>query len=767
MKMVLLRCGSKLLKSRNLIFLQQRNHIRNGNVHGATQSNEFEEQTAEIQLSDGKKIRFSTGKFARFAGGCVTAKFGDTSVMSIAVRQNEPVHSDMIPLTVDYRQKAAAVGRIPSNYFRRDLRQTEHEILTSRLIDRSIRPLFPKDYRYETQITCNLLAVDGFNDPEVLAINAASAVLSISDIPWNGPIGAVRIGLIDNQFVVHPSRRDLQHSILNLVVACTSKNLVVMIEGSANDILEQDLRKAIRLAAKECQLIISSIIELQKCVRRSKIQIPENVETNCMIEPVREFAEKEIENIFTCYSHDKITRDNALDNLRKETLYNVAKDNPEVTSAVMEAFQELVKDTFRSLIFQTNKRCDGRKLRQLRSISCQVNLLEPLHGSAFFQRGQTQVLCTVTLDSIENALKMDSISMLASGLKDKNFFLHYEFPPYATNEIGKLTRVNRREIGHGALAEKGLRPVIPKDYPFAIRLTSEVLESNGSSSMASVCGGSMALMDAGIPISSQVAGVAIGLICKFSKDGQIEDYKILLDILGIEDYLGDIDFKLTGTKKGFTALQLDVKVPGIPVKAIMECIQCATEGKSKIIQIMNSVISSPREKNKQNMPVFETIEVPIHQRAKFIGVGGLNLKKILTETGVHIDAKEQNIFSLFAPNQDAMNEAKNIIQEALTTQAEPTLIFGDIYTGKIIEIRDSGVMITLHPQMQPILLSNSQLDRRKVHHPSALGFEVGQEIQVKYFGRDPVNGQVRLSRKVLQEPVSNTQNFFPKLDDNN
>ncbi|XP_033334055.2 polyribonucleotide nucleotidyltransferase 1 [Megalopta genalis] len=760
--MVLLR-HSGLLKNKSLLCLRASTCSRNENIYSKVKPSESTEQYTEIQLSDKKTINFLTGKYARFASGNVIATCDGTSVMTTVVRKDEESKSEITPLTVDYRQKAAAIGRIPTNYFRREIGTSESEILASRVIDRSIRPLFDKRYCYETQIVCNLLAADGINDPVVLAINAVSATLSISDVPWNGPVGAVRIGLIDNEFVINPTRRNLQDSILNLIVTSTSKNLILMMEGTANEIFEPDLRKAVRLAAKECQLIIQTILRLQnKIVKpKAKAKIPEE-ETNVMMEPVKTFSECELHEIFNHYTHDKISRDNAIQCLRMRMLNQLAKDNSEVAAAAGTAFNTLVRDVFRSLMFENNKRCDGRKWNDLRDIKCEVGMFEPLHGSAFFQRGQTQVMCTVTLDSVENALKMDAISSLVSGIKDKNFFLHYEFPPYATNNTGRVTGFNRREIGHGALAEKGLKAVIPKDYPFAIRLTSEVLESNGSSSMASVCGGSMALMDAGVPISSPVAGVAIGLISKplDSDQNDIGDYRILTDILGIEDYLGDMDFKIAGTKKGFTALQLDVKVPGLPLKVIMESIHSASIAKSKIIQTMNKVISSPREGKTENKPIFETFQVPIFQRAKFLGPGGYNVKKIFTETGVQINPQDEDTYSLFAPNKAAMTEAKEMINQILTKEAEPVLMFGDIYTAKITEIRDTGVMITLYPKMQPTLLPNSQLDQRRIHHPSVLGLEVGQEIQVKYFGRDPVSGMIRLSRKVLQTPqISEMRNL--------
>lgn len=421
-----------------------------------------------------------------------------------------------------------------------------------------------------------------------------------------------------------------------------------------------------------------------------------------------------------------------------------------------EAFTSVVKEAFRQQVLTKEQRFDGRSLTALRDISCQIDLFQPLHGSALFQRGQTQVLCTVAFDSLLSVLRSDPVSVITGGMKEKNFMLHYEFPSYATNEIGRSGPTGRRELGHGALAENALRPLVPKDFPFTIRLTSEVLESNGSSSMASVCGGSLALMDAGVPISAAAAGVAVGLVTVPDPERSYElaDYRLLTDILGIEDYLGDMDFKMAGTKKGITALQADIKIPGLPLKVVMEAIQQATEGKSEVLKIMNEVISKPRTLKKDNWPVSERLEVPVHQRARFVGLGGHNLKKLTAETGVQLSAIDDTCFEMFAPNQDAMNEAKEMVEQFLKEEREPTLEFGAVYTAKIVEIRESGVMVTLYPTMTPTLLHISQLDQRKVSHPSVLGLEEGQEITVKYFGRDPVSGKMRLSRKVLQTPPS-------------
>ncbi|XP_038593913.1 polyribonucleotide nucleotidyltransferase 1, mitochondrial [Micropterus salmoides] len=705
-----------------------------------------------------KKLEISSGRFARFADGAAVVQLGETSVMVTAVSKTKPSPSQFMPLVVDYRQKAAAAGRIPTNYLRRELGTTDNEILTSRLIDRSIRPLFPPGYFYDTQVLCNLLAVDGVNDPDVLAINAASAALALSDIPWHGPIGAVRVGMVDGELVINPTRAEMASSSLNLIVAGGPSSQVVMIEASAENVLQQDFCHAVKVGVKHTQQIIHAIQQLareQKVTKRTPVKVF-SAPTD-MVENVRQLASEKIYAVFTDYTHDKISRDEAINKVRLETEEDLKEKFPQAEHfEVIESFNTVCKEIFRNLVLNEYKRCDGRELTALRNISCDVDLFKPLHGSALFQRGQTQVLSSVTFDSLESSVKADIITTALSGIKDKNFMLHYEFPPYATNEIGKMGGINRRELGHGALAEKALRPVIPKDFPFTIRVTAEVLESNGSSSMASACGGSLALMDAGVPISSAVAGVAVGLISKANpeKPAEIQDYRLLTDILGIEDYLGDMDFKLAGTNKGITALQADVKIPGLPLKLVMEAIQQATVAKKEILGIMNKCIAKPRETRKENGPVVENVRVPVSRRARFVGPGGYNLRRLQAQTGVTISQVDEETFSVFAPTPGAMNEAQDFISDICKDDQEQQLEFGAIYTATITEIRDIGVMVKLYPNMSAVLLHNSQLDHKRIKHPSALGLEVGQQIQVKYFGRDPTDGRMRLSRKVLQSPAA-------------
>ncbi|XP_059047353.1 polyribonucleotide nucleotidyltransferase 1, mitochondrial [Achroia grisella] len=733
----------KMLFKKRVFF----SRFRLKNRYFSSQSNAGE---TDIAFSNGTTLNIVTGKYARFADGACVATLGQTSILSTVVSKAKQSSSNFLPLVVDYRQKAAAAGRIPTNFLRRELGPTEREILTSRLIDRSLRPLFPQNYYYDTQIVCNMLAMDATNPPETIAVNAASAALALSDVPWNGPVGAVRLGYIDNEIIINPTRKDLEKSNLNLVVAATNSNLVVMLEGSAGDILQQDLLKAIKLGTKEAQHIVRGIEKLRKDHGKMKreYELPLPLEQS-IIDNIKTLSTMKIREILSDHSHDKLSRDMAISELR-QTVLNQLRDTQADVGLLQDYFNTHLKQIFRDMIFESDTRCDGRHLDELRKISCQVSLYEPLHGSALFQRGQTQVMATVAFDSPDSALKMDTLTMLTSGIKEKSFFLHYEFPGYATGEVSRGGAPGRREAGHGALAERGLLPVVPHQ-PYTLRLTAEVLESNGSSSMASVCGGSLALLDAGVALSAPAAGVAIGLVSRY-EGSNLADYRILTDLLGIEDYMGDMDFKVAGTKKGITALQADVKIPGLPLKVVMESVQKACDAKSKIIDIMNQCIDKPRQTRKENMPVIEEMQVEVHKRPRLVGLGGINLKRLYVETGVQVTPVDETKYTIFAPSQAAMDEARARIAEWLTTERTPELEFGAIYKAKVVEVRDIGVLVTLYPSMPPALVHNSQLDHRKIMHPSALGLDVGSEIQVKYFGRDPVSGQLRLSKKVLTSP---------------
>lgn len=495
------------------------------------------------------------------ADGCAVVSVGDTNVMVVAVSRNKPSNGlGFMPMTVDYRQKAAAAGRIPTHHLRREMGLSEKEILTSRIIDRSLRPLFPKGYTNETQIVCNLLSLDGQNDPDILAINAASAALALSDIPWNGPIGAVRVALDENNDVItNPTRKESNEAKMNLVISVNELGNIMMMEAFANEpVLEQNLVKAISKAIKECKIIINHIKLLQADVGKTKRPLEETSQNEAVVEAIRTLAYTRILDVFSNHSHDKASRDQALTEVRLDVFEKLKEEEKKEdgtgfsadSGQLNDAFSAVVRSTYSEMVLRTGIRCDGRGLEELRPITCEVDLFKPVHGSALFQRGQTQVLCTATLDSLDSTWRADPVSAVTAGIKEKNFMLHYDFPQYAVNDISKSSGLSRRDVGHGALAERALRPVVPVGSQFTTRLLCEVLESNGSSSMASVCAGSLALMDAGVEIAAPAAGVAIGLL----QHG--DQYRVLTDISGLEDYFGDMDFKIAGTKKAFTALQV-------------------------------------------------------------------------------------------------------------------------------------------------------------------------------------------------------------------
>lgn len=668
-------------------------------------------------------INIQRTNFAKFAHGASICSLGDTQVLVTAVSTpSEP--KGFTPLTVDFKQKGGIARRTD-------------EMLACRIIDRSIRPCFPEGFSNETQIICNLLDVDGINDPDVLAINGASTSLALSDIPWGGPIGATRIGLVGETLVSNPTWKERENSRLNLVLAANRTGNIMMMDGSSSEpLLMPDLAKAIKFGVKECQKVVDCINNLQKSYGKPKRALElSHQPTIDEIDLVREQAFDQILSVLKDHNHDKMSRDQAMNEVQNNISAVLKTTNPEIDrDKFLQIFLRLVKDANKKLLSETRIRCDGRELHQVRPISASVDLFKNRHGTAVFQRGQTQVFCATTFDAPDA----------------KNFELEYEFPKFATGETGRVMNFpGRREVGHGALAEKAIRPLIPKDLELTARLNCEVWESNGSSSMASVCAGSLSLMDAGVDIKEHVAGVAMGLM------GDI----VLTDILGYEDYFGEMDFKIAGTKKAFTALQLDVKLEqGLPIPVLFESLERAHKAKSDIITKMNNVIRSARKEKKECHPVTKTIYVPPHKKSKFIGLGRANLKRLTEQTGVKVfdveddqdDTEKKGNFFLFAPNKLALAEAEKMIESSLEAMfKEPELEFNGIYTATIEEIRPTGVMVTLYPNMQPALLPTSQLDIRPINHPSALNYQPGQQIQVKYFGRDPATGQMRISRKSL------------------
>ncbi|MFH4974027.1 hypothetical protein AB6A40_000736 [Gnathostoma spinigerum] len=713
---------------------------------------------AHLSESSTTTIEFETGHIARFADGAVVASHGSSAVLATVVSKAPSASSSsaMIPLTVDFKQSASALGRIPTNYLRRELQQTDADILASRVIDRSIRPLFPKGYNGETQVTCKPLALDTDSDGVILGLNAVSAALAVSDIPWNGPIGAVRLGIIDKQIIVNPSLECMKRSTLNLIIAaCDGDGRVVMIEMDGKEISVETFEECLNVGLTAIRKMTNAINDLRVKAGKQKKTIPESDVTELEHE-IEKFCEERLYYVLTDVQHDKISRDDAIEEICQDVLASFTDEDEHL---VRNLYGQIVRRSLRQITLESRTRCDGRSLNEFRPISMEVDVYKKLHGSALFRRGQTQVLGTVTFDAPSAAFHPDSISQLLGAQRRKMFMLHYEFPSFATNEIASSRRANRRELGHGALAEKALKHLMPEEFPYSVRLACQVMESNGSSSMASVCVGTLALMDAGVPLSSPAAGLAIGMFSdtNFEEDSSKKNYVILTDLLGIEDYAGDMDFKLAGTSKGFTAMQLDCKLPGISSAQMHEAIIRGKEGIDLLLKMMSEVQAVPRREFKSSVPVIDTVSLPIFKRQILFRNGGYNAKLIQAETGVKIDVEDESNISMTAPNREMLALAKEMMNKLLDESSEIELNFGALYKAEIVEILENGVMVTLKKGMRPILLKNSNLDSRRVVHASALGLQVGSIITVQYLGRDSATGHHRISRKLLQSaslPVS-------------
>src|SRR5437764_1818934 len=573
--------------------------------------------TAQIGAN---QISIETGKIARLADGAVVVTCGDTIVLASAVSATAIKEGqDYFPLTVDYREKAAAVGKFPGGYFKREGRPTEKETLTSRMTDRPLRPLFPRGYFYDTQIISILLSADGENDPDILAMNGASAALSISDIPFAGPIGAVRVGRVNGEFVANPTHDERAQSDLDLVYVGT-ENDVIMIEGSANEMPEAELTKALEFAHGHAREMIQAQKELASRVGKPKREVQLLHVNQEMVDIARQIAGDRLEQALR--TEGKSARAKAIDALREEVTAAIQQKFPDADSfSISQAFEFVEKKMFRASILEKQQRVDGRGYNDLRPITCEVGVLPRAHGSAIFQRGETQALALATLAPIEEAQMIDAYG---GGEQSKRFILHYNFPPFSVGETGRTGGASRREIGHGALAERSLEPVVPgeNDFRYAIRISSEIMESNGSTSMASVCGGMLALMDAGVPVKRPVAGISVGLVTEHGEDRQLKRYELLTDIIGSEDHFGDMDFKLCGTDAGVTGYQLDLKLPGITHKIMAEAIFRAREARMKILEIMRAKLDKPRPELSKYAPRIETNKINPEKIGALIGPGG-------------------------------------------------------------------------------------------------------------------------------------------------
>ena len=682
-------------------------------------------------------ISIETGKIARLADGAVVVSCGDTMVLASAVSATIIKEGqDYFPLTVDYREKAAAVGKFPGGYFKREGRPTEKETLTSRMIDRPLRPLFPQGYFYDTQIISILLSADGENDPDILAINGASAALCVSDIPFIGPIGAVRVGRVNGQFVANPTHPEREQSDLDLVYVGT-ENDVLMIEGAAKELPEADFVKALEFAHGHAREMIQIQKELVSQAGKPKREMPLLQVNQDLLEIAYRVAGDRIEGAL--YTEGKVARTKAIDALREEVKMSILEKYPEADKfSISQAFDYVQKKAFRISVLDKQKRVDGRSYQDLRPISCDVGVLPRAHGSAIFQRGETQALALATLAPIEEAQMIDAYG---GGEQSKRFILHYNFPPFSVGETGRTGGASRREIGHGALAERSLEPVVPgeNDFRYAIRISSEIMESNGSTSMASVCGGMLALMDAGVPVKSPVAGISVGLVTEHGEDRQLKRYELLTDIIGSEDHFGDMDFKLCGTDTGITGYQLDLKLPGITHKIMAEAIFRAREARMKILEIMRAKLDKPRPELSKYAPRIETIKINPEKIGALIGPGGKTIKGIVAETGAEINIEDDGSVHIYATSGESMARAKEIIG-GMTREIE----IGQTYQGRVVSVKEFGAFVEVFPGRDG-LVHISELADFRVKRTEDVA-KVGDMIWVKCIGIDD-KGRVKLSRK--------------------
>ena len=690
--------------------------------------------TAQIGAT---QISIETGKIARLADGAVVVTCGDTMVLASAVSATVVKEGqDYFPLTVDYREKAAAVGKFPGGYFKREGRPTEKETLTSRMIDRPLRPLFPQGYFYDTQIISILLSADGQNDPDILALNGASAALCVSDIPFAGPIGAVRVGRVKGEFVANPTHAERAESDLDLVYVGT-ENDVIMIEGSANELPEAEFVKALEFAHQHAREMIRVQKELAGLVGKPKRDMPLLQVNQELLDIAYRVAGDRIEGAL--YTEDKVARAKAVDALREEVKTAILEKNPEADPfSISQAFDYVQKKAFRVSVLEKQKRVDGRGYQDLRSISCEVSILPRAHGSAIFQRGETQAVALSTLAPIEEAQMLDAYG---DGEQSKRFILHYNFPPFSVGETGRTGGPGRREIGHGALAERSLEPVVPseQDFRYAIRISSEIMESNGSTSMASVCAGTLALMDAGVPIKTPVAGISVGLVTEHGDDREIKRYELLTDIIGSEDHFGDMDFKLCGTDAGVTGFQLDLKLPGISHKIMAEAIERAKEARTKILDIMHGALDKPRPELSKYAPRIETVKINPEKIGALIGPGGKTIKGIVAETGAEINIEDDGSVHIYATSGESMARAKEIIA-GMTREIE----IGQTYQGRVVSTKEFGAFVEVFPGKDG-LVHISELADFRVKRTEDVA-KVGDIIWVKCIGIDD-RGRVKLSRK--------------------
>jgi polyribonucleotide nucleotidyltransferase len=693
----------------------------------------FNPTSVSIEL-EGRPLTLETGRIAKQAAGAVLVRQGDTMVL-VAVCCAEPREGiDFFPLTVDYREPVAAAGKIPGGWFKREGKATTKETLTSRLIDRPLRPLFEEGYNGDTMITAQVLSYDGENAPEVLAMVGASAALIISEIPFHNPVGGVRVGRINGQFVANPTSEQRANSDLDLVVAGTEEALV-MVECGAQEVQEADMVKALEYGHAKIKTLVKLQKELQAKVGKTKVAA---TKTELNQEVYQKVAGKYAERLMAALTMKvKIDSYKAIDVLKKECVAEFATEQPELKGDVAASFDLLKETLFRNAVLKQGVRLDGRKFDQIRPLNIEVGVLPSAHGSCLFTRGETQALVTTTLGTIENVQIID-------GLEEeykKKFYLHYNFPGYSVGECKPNRGPGRREIGHGMLAERAIMAMLPdpENNPYTVRVVSEITESNGSSSMATICGGTLALMDAGIKLKAPVAGVAMGLVSDGAK------FVVLTDIAGQEDHYGDMDFKVAGTTSGITALQMDIKIGGITTEILTKALDQAKKGRLELLASMGEVLAAPREEFAKNAPQMHSIQLPKEKIRDVIGKGGATIRNIIEVSGCEVNIDDNGLCQVAGPTQEKLQMALKMIGE-LIQSAEP----GQTYLGKVAKVVEFGAFVTILPGIDG-LLHVSEMAPYRVKNPADEVSE-GQEIMVKCIAVEP-NGKIRLSRKALMPPV--------------
>jgi polyribonucleotide nucleotidyltransferase len=694
----------------------------------------FQKHTVEIEWA-GRPLKLETGRIARQADGAVLATYGGTSVLATAVAAKEPrAGIDFFPLTVNYQEKTFAAGKIPGGYFKREGRPTEKETLTSRLIDRPIRPLFASGFKNETQVIATVLSHDMENDPDVVAMVAASAALTLSGIPFLGPIGAARVGYIAGKYVLNPMIDEMPESALDLVVAGTA-DAVLMVESEAKELPEDIMLGAVVFGQKQFQPVLDAIVKLAERAAKEPWELKAKDDTTEIVARVRELGETGLREAYAIAAKQE-RRDRVAAVKDKVVAALVpADDDGEMAAKVAGAFKEAEKDIVRSSILNTKRRIDGRDLTTVRPIVCEVGILPRTHGSALFTRGETQALAVATLGTGEDEQYVDALQ----GTYKETFMLHYNFPPYSVGEVGRMSSPGRREIGHGKLAWRAIHPVLPdrESFPYTIRIVSEITESNGSSSMATVCGSSLAMMDAGIPLKRSVAGIAMGLI---KEDA---GFAVLSDILGDEDHLGDMDFKVAGTSEGVTSLQMDIKITGITEEIMKVALDQARDGRLHILAEMNKALNTARPELGEYAPRIETIHIPVDKIREVIGSGGSVIREIVAESGAKIDISDDGTVKIASANAESIRAAINRIK---SIASEPEV--GEIYKGKVVKVMEFGAFVNFFGAKDG-LVHISQLAEGR---PKAVTDVVkeGDQVWVKLLGFDD-RGKVRLSMKVVDQ----------------